>query len=130
MEVPALMPQYEQWAHMLLEWIGFGTLVGLLAKAIMPGRDPGGAVVTLALGIAGTIIGLGTLNYFLPGQRITPISPLGLAVATGGSFILLLVYKLLGGYWFVEGEVAMRPAMVRRRRTNRRYDRADYVERD
>jgi uncharacterized membrane protein YeaQ/YmgE (transglycosylase-associated protein family) len=130
MEAPVLMPQYEQWAHLLLEWVGFGTLVGLLAKAIMPGRDPGGAVVTLALGIAGTVIGLGTLNFFLPGQRITPISPLGLAVATGGSFILLLIYKLLGGYWFVEGELPRRLPAVRRRRSTRRYDPAEYVERD
>ena len=130
MEAPALMPQYEQWAHLLLEWVGFGTLVGLLAKAIMPGRDPGGAVVTLALGIAGTVIGLGTLNYFYAGQHITPISPLGLAVATGGSFILLLIYKLLGGYWFVEGELPLRPGLVRRRRGARRYDRAEYVDHD
>jgi uncharacterized membrane protein YeaQ/YmgE (transglycosylase-associated protein family) len=124
MQAPVLMPQYELWAHLLLEWIGFGTLVGLLAKAIMPGRDPGGAVVTLALGIAGTVIGLGILNYFLPGQHVTPISPLGLAVATGGSFVLLLIYKLLGGFWFVEGEAPLRPAWTRRRRGSRRYDSA------
>jgi uncharacterized membrane protein YeaQ/YmgE (transglycosylase-associated protein family) len=128
MEGPALVVQCEQWAHLLLEWIGFGTLVGLLAKAIMPGRDPGGAVVTLALGIGGTIIGLGTLNYFYAGQRITPISTLGLIVATAGSFLLLFFYRLCAGHWFVEGDVSKRRT-VRRPRL-RRYDTAEYVDHD
>ena len=35
-----------QWAEIFLIWVGFGTLAGLAAKAIMPGRDPGGAVAT------------------------------------------------------------------------------------
>ena len=102
----------QQWANDILVWIGFGTLVGLLAKAIMPGRDPGGAVATLAMGIGGTVIGCGTLSYFYEGQRVTPISPLGLLVATGGAFIILVFYRLLGGYFFVEGDVPIR----RRRR--------------
>ena len=50
------MDVFSQWAHLGLEWIGFGTLVGLLAKAIMPGRDPGGAIVTLLMGIGGAVI--------------------------------------------------------------------------
>ena len=129
MEAPAFIAQYEQWAHLLLEWIGFGTLVGLLAKAIMPGRDPGGAVVTLLLGIGGTVIGLGTLNYFYQGQHITPISPLGLVVATAGSFVLLFFYRLFAGYWFTEGDLPVRQKLVRRPRS-RRYDAPEYVERD
>ena len=44
-------------ANDVLVWVGFGTLVGLLAKAIMPGRDPGGTVATLMMGIGGTVIG-------------------------------------------------------------------------
>jgi len=94
----------QHWVNDILVWIGFGTVVGLLAKAIMPGRDPGGAVATLAMGIGGTVIGCGTLSYFWEGHRVTPISPIGLAVATGGAFVLLFFYRLLGGYWFVEGD--------------------------
>jgi len=41
-----------QWANDILLWVGFGTLVGLAAKAIMPGKDPGGALTTLIMGIA------------------------------------------------------------------------------
>jgi uncharacterized membrane protein YeaQ/YmgE (transglycosylase-associated protein family) len=96
--------QFQFWANQVLVWIGFGTLVGLLAKAIMPGRDPGGAVATLVMGIGGAVIGCGVLVYFVPTQRITPISPLGFLVATAGAFVILIFYRLLGGYWFVEGE--------------------------
>jgi len=93
-----------QWGHLLLEWIGFGTIVGLLAKAIMPGRDPGGAVATLLMGIGGSIIGAGVLSFFWVGHRVTPLSPEGFLVAIGGSFILLFFYRLLSGYFFVEGD--------------------------
>jgi uncharacterized membrane protein YeaQ/YmgE (transglycosylase-associated protein family) len=109
----------QQMAHDVLAWVGFGTLVGLLAKAIMPGKDPGGAVATLAMGIGGTVMGLGTLAFFYEGGRqITPISPIGFVVATAGAFLILFFYKLLGGYWFVEGEgpVKRRPTRVAPRR--------------
>ena len=118
--------QVQQWANDILVWIGFGTLVGLLAKAVMPGRDPGGAVATLLMGIGGTVIGCATLGYFYTGHRVTPISPLGLAVATGGAFVLLLFYRLLGGYWFVEGDTPPRRRVRRRLRSRR--DRSHYVD--
>jgi uncharacterized membrane protein YeaQ/YmgE (transglycosylase-associated protein family) len=41
----------------ILGWIIFGLIAGVIAKAIMPGRDPGGAIVTILLGIAGAVIG-------------------------------------------------------------------------
>ena len=116
------LSQYaQQWANDVLVWIGFGTVVGLLAKAIMPGRDPGGAVATLAMGVGGTVIGCGTLSYFWEGQRVTPISPVGLAVATAGAFLILVFYRILGGYWFVEGDGGLYHRPHRRRRRSRRY---------
>jgi uncharacterized membrane protein YeaQ/YmgE (transglycosylase-associated protein family) len=108
-----------QWCNDILVWIGFGTVVGLLAKAIMPGRDPGGAIATLAMGIGGTVIGCGILSFFYQGQRVTPISPLGMLVGTAGAFILLFFYRLLGGYWFVEGELPSKNYTRRGRRTTR-----------
>jgi uncharacterized membrane protein YeaQ/YmgE (transglycosylase-associated protein family) len=103
------MEKVQQMANLVLVWIGFGTLVGLLAKAIMPGRDPGGAVATLAMGVAGTIIGCGVVSYFWKGHFVTPISPLGFCVATAGAFVLLFFYKLLGGYYFYEGTGPLAP---------------------
>jgi len=113
MDQTALMETFHQWANDVLTWIGFGTLVGLLAKAIMPGRDPGGAVATLAMGAGGAVIGCGTLAFFWEGHRVSPLSPGGLVVATAGAFIILFFYRLLAGYWFIEGET---PRYYRRRR--------------
>jgi uncharacterized membrane protein YeaQ/YmgE (transglycosylase-associated protein family) len=90
------------WAHSLLCWIGFGTCAGLLARLVMPGRNPGGAVATLLVGIGGTCIGLGVLSYFSNGQHITPISPLGFVCASSGAAVLMLFHRMLGGYFFTE----------------------------
>ena len=103
-----------QWANDILLWVGFGTLVGLLAKAIMPGRDHGGALATLLMGIAGSVIGCGTLMYFANGLRVTPISPLGFVVATAGAFILLFFYRLLAGGVFREAGTGPRGLRWRR----------------
>lgn len=92
----------QQAAHELLVWVGFGTLVGLTAKAIMPGRDPGGAVGTLLMGIAGSLIGCGCLLLFDTSYRITPISPIGFVAGTAGAFILLLFYRILSNSYIIE----------------------------
>jgi uncharacterized membrane protein YeaQ/YmgE (transglycosylase-associated protein family) len=122
----ALPAEVQQWANDLLVWVGFGTLVGLMAKAIMPGRDPGGAVATLSMGVGGTVIGCATLMYFTGGQRVTPVSPLGFVVATAGAFVLLFFYRLLGGRFFVEGDrnatVRIPGAAARRYRRSVRID--------
>ena len=100
----------QHWANDILVWIGFGTIVGLMAKGIMPGRDPGGALTTLMLGIGGTVVGCGILSFFMEGQRVTPVTPAGFVVATSGAFVLLFFYKLLGGYWFSEAGTLRRRA--------------------
>jgi uncharacterized membrane protein YeaQ/YmgE (transglycosylase-associated protein family) len=93
-EVP---PDIQQLAHDVLAWVGYGTVIGLMAKAIMPGRDPGGALATLAMGIGGSVIGCGTLMYVSDGIRVMPFSLIGFVVATAGAFILLFFYRLLSG---------------------------------
>lgn len=92
----------EYWAQTILVWIGFGTLVGLAAKAIMPGRDPGGAIGTLLMGIAGSLIGCGCLLLFDTSYKITPISPIGFIAGTAGAFLLLLFYRILSNSYIVE----------------------------
>jgi uncharacterized membrane protein YeaQ/YmgE (transglycosylase-associated protein family) len=117
MNTTELVPMFEYWANQILVWVGFGTIVGLMAKAIMPGRDPGGTVATLIMGIGGTLIGCGLVSYCFTGYRVTPIHPIGFAVGTAGALVILFFYRLLGGYWFVEGD---QPAVRRRTRTRRR----------
>ena len=105
----------------LLRWVGFGTLAGLAAKAIMPGRDPGGAVGTMLMGIVGSVIGCGTVLFFWRDAQIDPISGKGFIAATLGAFTLLFFYRLLAGSFFAEGSVHDdRLAHKTRRRSRRR----------
>ena len=74
----------------ILGWIVFGLVVGVLAKLLMPGRDPGGMLVTIVLGIAGALVGgfLGrALGWYLPGE------PAGFLMATLGAVLLLFIYR-------------------------------------
>lgn len=85
----------------VLGWIVFGLIAGLIAKAIMPGRDPGGALVTIALGIVGAVIG-GWIGRALDfGGRGDSVSEPGFLVsmvlAIVGALIVLAVYRLATG---------------------------------
>jgi uncharacterized membrane protein YeaQ/YmgE (transglycosylase-associated protein family) len=124
MEDGQMVSMAQFWANQILVWVGFGTIVGLLAKAIMPGKDPGGAVATLAMGVAGTIIGCSVLSFFWKGHIVSPISPVGFCVATAGALVLLFFYKLLGGYYFPEDQ----GPLVRRRRVGIRRTRRPQPE--
>jgi uncharacterized membrane protein YeaQ/YmgE (transglycosylase-associated protein family) len=109
------------WMNDFLTWVGFGTIIGLVAKGIMPGRDPGGSIATLLTGIGGTIIGCGTYSFFAGGTRVTPISAAGALVAIAGAFTILFFYKMLAGYLFEEGETSLSlHKLTRRRRSTRR----------
>ena len=117
------LAQLAEYANLALTWIGFGTVVGLIAKALMPGRDPGGAIATVLMGIGGTLIGCAILQYFSTKvEFVKPISVEGCTVGIGGAFVLLVFYKVLGGHWFVEGEQITRRARRRRQRYRRVYD--------
>jgi len=88
---------FTEWTHFVLIWIGFGTLVGLMAKAIFPGRrEPGGAFATLIIGILGSVIGAGILVFF-SGMKVTPISIVGFPVALAGTMVILFTYRLMSG---------------------------------
>lgn len=88
----------QQWVNVSLIWIGFGTLAGLAAKTILPGRDPKGTVATILIGVAGSTLGLGILSRFVKlagtGQLANPISPLGMIAAVAGAFALLIGYRI------------------------------------
>ena len=103
-----------QWTHDLLRWIGFGTLVGLLAKALLPGRDPGGALATVLIGVLGSVIGAALVVY-VTGQRISPISLLGFPAALAVTALILVTYRLLNGGRFQEFAAGLRLRKPRRR---------------
>ncbi|HKH73109.1 MAG TPA: GlsB/YeaQ/YmgE family stress response membrane protein [Vicinamibacterales bacterium] len=76
----------------VLGWILFGLVVGIVAKLLMPGRDPGGFIITTILGIVGAVIGgfIGrSLGLYGPGE------PAGFLMATLGAVVLLFIYRML-----------------------------------
>ena len=87
----------------IIGWIVFGLIAGIIAKAIMPGRDPGGAIVTILLGIAGSIVG-GFIGRALFGYGRTasgdisePGTIMSMVFAIIGAIVLLAGYRLLRG---------------------------------
>jgi uncharacterized membrane protein YeaQ/YmgE (transglycosylase-associated protein family) len=85
----------------IIGWIVFGLIAGVIAKAIMPGRDPGGAIVTILLGIAGSVIG-GLIGraLFGYGRGDTATGPgmiMSMVLAVIGAIILLAAYRLIRG---------------------------------
>jgi uncharacterized membrane protein YeaQ/YmgE (transglycosylase-associated protein family) len=90
----ALSPAASQWIHVVLVWVGFGTLVGLLVTVIVPFRRPLGPFWAVATGIVGSTVGLLGLSWLVPDRELDPISPLGFLAATVGAFILLVLYRI------------------------------------
>ena len=78
----------------LIGWIFFGLIVGVIGKLLMPGRDPGGFVITILLGIAGALLG-GFLGRSLGLYRED--DPVGFIIAVIGSIILLMIYRFVVG---------------------------------
>ena len=76
----------------LMSWLLMGLIAGVLGKWIMPGKDPGGIVVTILLGIGGallggwigSVLGIGTVNSFSIGSIL---------LAVAGALILLFLYR-------------------------------------
>jgi uncharacterized membrane protein YeaQ/YmgE (transglycosylase-associated protein family) len=76
----------------ILTWILFGLVVGVIAKLLMPGRDPGGFIVTILLGIAGAMVGgfLGrAMGLYQEGDAA------GWIMSILGAILLLVLYRLL-----------------------------------
>jgi uncharacterized membrane protein YeaQ/YmgE (transglycosylase-associated protein family) len=76
----------------IIGWIVFGLIVGAIAKLVMPGRDPGGIVVTMVLGVVGALLGgfLGrALGLYGPEQGA------GWLMSIVGAIVVLMIYRLL-----------------------------------
>ena len=78
----------------ILSWIIMGLIVGVLAKWIMPGKDPGGIIVTICLGIAGAFVG-GFAGSLLGLGSVTGFNAGSFLLATGGAVLLLVLYRTL-----------------------------------
>jgi uncharacterized membrane protein YeaQ/YmgE (transglycosylase-associated protein family) len=78
----------------ILSWIVMGLVVGLLAKFIMPGKDPGGLIITVLIGIAGAFVG-GYVGSFLGLGTVTGFNIGSILLATGGAILLLILYRFI-----------------------------------
>ena len=78
----------------ILSLVVLGLIVGLLAKFIMPGKDPGGILVTIIIGIVGAFLGGYIGKYFGLGE-VAGFDLTSILLGTGGSVILLLIFRLL-----------------------------------
>ena len=75
----------------ILGWIVFGLVVGILAKLLMPGRDPGGMIVTMLLGIAGAVVG-GFVGRAM--GLYGPNDAAGIFMSILGAVVLLFLYRM------------------------------------
>ena len=78
----------------ILSWIVMGLIVGLLAKFVMPGKDPGGIIITMLLGIAGAFVG-GFIGSFLGLGTVTGFNIGSFLLAIGGAILLLIIYRFI-----------------------------------
>lgn len=76
----------------IISWIILGLIVGVLAKWIMPGEDPGGIFITILLGIGGAFVG-GFIGSLVGLGTVSGFSLTNLVLATGGAVLLLLLYR-------------------------------------
>ncbi len=76
----------------ILSWIVLGLVVGVLAKFIMPGKDPGGIFITILIGIAGAFLG-GFIGSLLGLGDVSGFNLVSIGLATAGALILLFGYR-------------------------------------
>src|SRR5205085_8749057 len=81
----------------IIGWIIFGAIAGAIAKLLMPGKDPGGFIITIILGIAGAVIGgwVGKAIWGSSGANDWSIGSFALAIA--GAILLLFIYRMIAG---------------------------------
>ena len=78
----------------VLSWIVFGLIAGLIGRVIMPGRDPGGFIITTAIGILGAVIG-GFVGTQLGWGEVTGFDLRSMGIAVAGAVLLLAVFRVL-----------------------------------
>ena len=80
----------------IISWIIVGLIAGILGKLIMPGRDPGGFLLTIVIGMVGALVG-GFVVRLLGDTGVTGFNIWSIIVATLGAVILLALYRLIAG---------------------------------
>ena len=78
----------------IISWIILGLIVGVIAKFIMPGKDPGGIIITSLIGIGGGLVG-GYIGSYLGLGTVTGFNIGSILLAVGGAVLLLILYRVV-----------------------------------
>ena len=78
----------------MLAWILMGLIVGVIAKLVMPGPDPGGIFITILLGIGGAFVG-GYVGSFLGLGSVTGLNLGSLLLSVGGAVLILILHRTI-----------------------------------
>lgn len=81
------------WVNLILLWLGFGILVGLVAQAILPEGEPKSAFGVLVIGITGSCLGPLLISLVWNPEKFNPIGPLGFAASVPVSLAFFLIYR-------------------------------------
>ncbi|HYH46358.1 MAG TPA: GlsB/YeaQ/YmgE family stress response membrane protein [Thermoanaerobaculia bacterium] len=80
----------------LISWIVFGLIAGIIAKFIMPGKDPGGCIITIVIGVVGALLG-GFIATYLGFGGISGFDWRSLLIAIIGALLLLALWRMISG---------------------------------
>ena len=95
------MPDYnlsvtaQQWVNLVLIWIGFATVIGLVVRSVLPGKEPSGLIGTLLVGILGCCAGPLAVTMAWSVENFNPISPVGFCASAICAFLFLMVYRIV-----------------------------------
>lgn len=85
----------------IISWIIVGLIAGVIAKIIMPGKDPGGCAVTMLLGIGGAVLAGWLSHYLKLARESNGFASTGFFAKIGfgivGALVILLIYRLIAG---------------------------------
>lgn len=85
----------QAWVHLVLVWVGFGTVVGFVATMFLPATGHPGFFGNLVIGVSGSCAGPVAVVLLLEPEHFHPMSPVGFAVAVFASIILLMFYRCI-----------------------------------
>ena len=94
-----LSPAAQNWVNVTFLWIGFGAVVGLIARSLLPGEEPKGALGTVSLGVGGSCVGLFLFSVIWRTEHFNPIGPLGFFVSILAAMGILLTFRFSLTVW-------------------------------
>jgi uncharacterized membrane protein YeaQ/YmgE (transglycosylase-associated protein family) len=89
-----LAPVAQHWVNLILLWLGFGTLVAILVRCLLPGREPSGMIGTILIGVVGTCVGPLIVSTVWRIEQFNPITPIGFLASFVCSFLFLIFYQV------------------------------------